>query len=91
MSRYVDAITAAEIRNVKISETGIEYSTPSRPKNIGKISAKPTPKTISLTIDNIVHAAALPIACRKMKAALLTHAKIIIHRYILNAFTANSE
>ena len=36
--------------------------------------------TTSLNIDNIVEDNALPTACRKMKQALLTQAKIIIQR-----------
>lgn len=65
---------------VRISDIGIEYSTPSRPKKTGKVSAKPTPKIISHTIESIVDANAFPIACRKMKVALLTQARIIIQR-----------
>ena len=43
-------------------------------------SAKPTPNTISRTIESMIDANALPIACKKMNAALFTHAKIIMHR-----------
>ena len=49
---------------LELTETGIEYSTPSSPKNCGSSSAKPTPNTTSRTIDSIVAAAALPSACR---------------------------
>ena len=38
----------AEIKKVRISETDMEYSTPSKPKNIGRSSAKPTPNTTLL-------------------------------------------
>lgn len=65
---------------VKISETGIEYRTPSSPKNTGSMRAKPTPKIISLTMESMVEAMAFPIACKKINAALLMQAKIIMHR-----------
>ena len=68
----------------------MEYRTPSSPKKTGSNSAKPTPKTISRTMDSAVDAAALPIACRKIKQALFTHAKITMHRYTRNALTAKS-
>ena len=58
----------AEMTAVRISDTGMEYSTPSSPKKIGRSSAKPTPKTISRTIESMVEAAAFPIACKKMLA-----------------------
>lgn len=63
-----------------MSETGMEYKIPSKPKKIGRSSAKPTPNTTSRIIDNAVDAAALPMACRKMKQALFTQAKIIMHK-----------
>ena len=47
---------------VRISDSGIEYKTPSRPKKSGSKSAKPTPKTISRTMDSSVDSAAFPIA-----------------------------
>ena len=65
---------------VSASDTGMEYSTPSNPKNWGSSSAKPTPKRISRIMDRAVEAAALPMAWRKMKAALFTQAKITMHR-----------
>ena len=65
-------IRTSATRNVKKSETGMEYSTPSKPKKTGSSSAKPTPNTISRTMDSAVDAAALPIAWRKIKQALLT-------------------
>lgn len=80
----------AEIIAVKISDTGIEYKTPSSLKKIGKRRAKPTLNTISRTIEGIVEATALPIACKKINVALLTQANIIIQRYIRKAFTAKS-
>ena len=55
-------MTDAERINVRISDTGIEYRTPSRPKKAGRMMASPTPNTISLTTDSIVESAALPIA-----------------------------
>ena len=70
----------SEITAVSISETGMEYRTPSSPKNTGSKRAKPTPNIISLTIESIVDAIAFPIACRKIKAALLMQAKIIRQR-----------
>lgn len=57
-------ITTADIKNVRISDTGIEYKTPSNPKKIGRIIANPTPNTISLTIDKNVDASAFPSDCR---------------------------
>lgn len=85
-------IKYAEIKNARKrkSDKGIEYRTPLSPNFIGSKSANPTPNIISLTIDNIVDSSALPIACKKIKHALLTQANIIIQRYILNDFTANS-
>ena len=77
------------MKNVSISDNGMEYSTPSSPNLIGNRIAKPTPNTISLTMDRIVDSRAFPIACRKIKQALFTQAKIIMQRYILNALTAN--
>ncbi len=61
----------AESTAVSTSLTGMEYSTPFSTKNRGSTSAKPTPNTISRTMESIVEATALPIAWRKMKAALL--------------------
>ena len=58
----------------------MEQRTPSRPKNRGKTSAKPTPNTTSRSRDSSVEARALPTACRKMKQALFTQASTIIHR-----------
>lgn len=58
----------------------MEYSTPSSPKNRGKISAKPTPNIISRTMESMVEATAFPIAWRKINAALFTQANTIIHR-----------
>ena len=58
----------------------MEYSTPSKPKNTGSSRAKPTPNTTSRIIDRAVDAAALPMACRKIKQALLMQAKITMHR-----------
>lgn len=59
---YVATIMTADTTAVRISDTGMEYNTPSRPKNIGRRSAKPTPNTISLIMDSAVDAAAFPIA-----------------------------
>lgn len=59
---------------------GMEYSTPSSPKNRGSSRAKPTPNTTSRTMDRAVDSAALPMACKKMKQALLTQARMIMHR-----------
>ena len=68
------------IINVKISESGMEYNTPSSPKKRGSKSAKPTPNTISRIMESAVDSAALPIACRKIKEALFTQAKTTMHR-----------
>ena len=54
----------AEMMNVSRSETGMEYSTPSRPKNTGSSRAKPTPNTTSRTMDSTVDSSALPRDCR---------------------------
>ena len=70
----------AEMTAVRISDSGMEYSTPSNPKNRGRRSASPTPNTISRTIESNVDSTARPIACRKMKVALLMQAKTIIHK-----------
>ena len=75
---------------VKASDTGIEYKTPSRAKNLGKTNAKATPNTMSRTIESSVDSIAFPIACIKIKVALLIHAKIIMQRYIRKAFIAKS-
>ena len=40
----------------------------------------PTPNTISLTMESMVDAAAFPIACRKMNAALFTQANTTMQR-----------
>ena len=58
----------------------MEYSTPSSPKNTGSRRAKPTPNTISRTMESKVEAAAFPRDCRKMKVPLFTQAKIVRHR-----------
>ena len=79
-SLYVSIIIIIEKMNVNISDTGIEYNTPSRPKNIGNTSAKPTPNKISLIIEIIVDATTFPKKKKKIKVALFTHAKIIIHK-----------
>lgn len=75
---------------VRISDTGMEYSTPSRPKNTGSSRAKPTPNTTSRNMDNSVDESALPTACKKMKHALLTQARIIMQRYVRKALMAKS-
>ena len=80
----------AEMTKVRISDTGMEYNTPSKPKNTGSSRAKPTPNTTSRNMDSSVEASALPTACRKMKHALLTQARIIMHRYVRKALTANA-
>ncbi len=89
-SRYVLTMITAARAKVSASETGMEYSTPSSPKNTGSSSAKPTPNTTSRNMDSSVDASALPTACRKMKHALFTQADTIRQRYTRNAFTANS-
>ena len=48
--------------NVRMSDSGIEYKTPSRPKKTGRSNAKPTPKTISRTMESTVDSTAFPIA-----------------------------
>ena len=48
--------------NVRMSDSGIEYKTPSSPKKRGSSRANPTPNTISRTIDKTVDSAAFPIA-----------------------------
>lgn len=42
---------------VSTSDTGMEYSTPESPKNRGSSRAKPTPNTISRTMESSVDAA----------------------------------
>lgn len=49
---------------VSKSEIGIEYSTPSKPNQIGSNSAKSTPNKISRTIESIVDSIALPSDCK---------------------------
>ena len=68
----------------------MEYNTPSRPKNTGSSTAKPTPNTTSRNMDSSVEVSALPTACRKMRHALLIQASTIMQRYIRNALTAKS-
>ena len=80
----------AEMRNVRTSETGMEYNTPSSPKNTGSSSANPTPNTTSRNMDSSVEGSALPTACKKMKHALLTQASTIMHRYTRKALMAKS-
>ena len=87
---YVFAISIAEIIAVKTSETGIEYKTPSSPKNKGSNKVRPTPNTISRTIDSIVDSTAFPIACKNIKVALFMQARTIMQRYMRKAFTAKS-
>ena len=41
---------------------------------------EPTPNTTSRNMESMVDVNALPTACKKMKHALLTHAKIIMQR-----------
>ena len=65
---------------VKISDIGIEYRTPSNAKKSGSNNAKPTPNTTSRIIERSVEATAFPIVCRKIKQALLIHARMIMHR-----------
>lgn len=50
--------------NVRISESGIEYKTPSRPKKSGKSKANPIPKTTSRPIDSSVDNSAFPNDCK---------------------------
>lgn len=70
----------AEMIKVRISDTGMEYSTPSKPKNTGSNKAKPTPNTTSRNIDSSVDVSALPTAYKKIKHALLTQASTIMQR-----------
>ena len=51
-------------KKVRESETGMEYKTPSSPKNKGRIKANPTPNTTSRIMDRAVEAAAFPMACK---------------------------
>lgn len=62
--RYVYISDIAEMTKVSKSEIGIEYSTPSKPNQIGSNSAKPTPNKISRTIESIVDSIALPSDCK---------------------------
>lgn len=59
-SLYVLIIRNKATANVRISDMGIEYSTPTSPKKTGRISAKPTPNMISLIIESAVDSTALP-------------------------------
>ena len=68
----------------------MEYRTPLSAKNLGSKIAKPTPKTTSRIIESAVDSAALPIACKKMKQALLTHASGSMQRYTRKARMAKS-
>lgn len=63
--RKVRMMITTERTAVRISETGMEYSTPSSPKKSGSRSAKPTPNTISRTMERRVEAAALPHGLQK--------------------------
>jgi hypothetical protein len=47
-----------------MSDAGMEYSTPSSPKNKGKTSANPTPNTTSLNRERKVEAHGLPSDCK---------------------------
>ena len=69
-----------EIKKVRTSDTGMEYRTPSSPKNTGSSRANPTPNTTSRNRESMVEASALPTACKKMKQALFTQARIIMQR-----------
>ena len=73
-------ISTVEIIAVHTSDTGIDHSAPSSQRDTGSSSANKTPNTTSRSMDSIVDAAALPIACKKMKVALFTHAGISMHR-----------
>ena len=79
-SRKVARIRHSAMKKVRISEIGMEYSTPSRPKNRGRSSAKPTPQMTSRNMDSSVEERAFPSACKKMKQALLTQASTIMQR-----------
>lgn len=50
----------AEIKKVRASDTGMDQSTPSRPRNRGSSRANPTPNTISRTMDSTVDSRASP-------------------------------
>ena len=78
--QYALAMMSRETTSVSTSDTGMEYSTPSRPNQMGSSRAKPTPNRISRIMDSAVDYTALPMACRKMKAALLTQANTTMHR-----------
>ena len=60
--RNIIFTAAREAINVRISATAIKYRIPSRPKKIGRIRTKPTPKTTSRRMESAVEAAALPSA-----------------------------
>ena len=68
------------MRKVRTSDTSMEYSTPFSPKNIGRSGANPTPNTTSRNRESIVEESILPTACKRMKRALFTQAKIIMRR-----------
>lgn len=53
-------MTNTQIENVSRSDTGIEYSTPSKPNHRGSSSAKPTPNSTSRTMEMAVDVKALP-------------------------------
>ena len=57
-----------------------ENKTPSSPQNRGSKTANPTPNTTSRSMESAVDAAAFPIACKKIKHALLIQAITIIHK-----------
>ena len=50
----------AEITKVRASDTGMDHSTPSSPRNNGSSRAKPTPNTTSRTMDSTVDSRASP-------------------------------
>lgn len=56
----------------------------------GNSRHSPTPKRISRTMDSPVEAAAFPIACRNMKAALFTQARMDMDRYMRKARIPNA-
>ena len=63
-SLYVLRIKNTAIKKVRKSASGKDQRMPSKPRKIGRIIGRNTPKMISLAMDTMVEAAALPSACR---------------------------
>ena len=63
-SRYVSRISTTETTNVKMSETGIEYKTPSKPNQIAE---EPRVRITALPVENRITFEAVYSAQKKQK------------------------